>query len=54
LNGLNGRESSLHQQLDFALIGESWNQATKADRIGSRNQQAAGRDESALELHVTP
>src|SRR5262249_16884357 len=49
---LDRREPGLDQQLDFPLIAEARDHAAIADRVGSREQQAAGGDEGALQLHL--
>ena len=46
------REASLDQQLDFAVIGEAREHSSDTDRIGARDEETAGGDERALQIHL--
>src|SRR4029077_7694879 len=51
-NGLHRWKAGVDQQLDFPLIAKAWNVAADADRIWSREKEAAGCHECPLEVHV--
>ena len=52
LDRLDGRESGLHQQFDFALIAESGKHVAAAGGIGAGEQQSSGSDEGALQFQI--
>src|SRR5271163_4495724 len=51
LNGLDGSESRLDEQLDFALIAEAGEDAAVAGRIGPGEEQASRFGEGHLKIH---
>src|SRR5580704_15991163 len=51
-NSFDGRESSLDQQLDLALIAKSRNDSSVAGGIRTSQQQSSGRHKFAFQFHV--